>query len=135
MSRWAYPACKAFQDTSFHGSEQARQEMKEIMAQERAEELAAIYVLTRSGKILQPTGVESEEGDVQVAGGGQRSEQPSDAPPPGGGGVAVLPQALLWRRRRRQRQAQASLGLKPMLQVPGGGHMACHAGPHRKLAT
>ena len=32
MSRFAYPACKAFQDTSFHGSEEARLEMKKIIA-------------------------------------------------------------------------------------------------------
>ena len=37
LSRFAYPACKAFQDASFHGSAQARLEMKEIIAQELAE--------------------------------------------------------------------------------------------------
>ena len=37
LSRYAYPACQAFQDTSFHGSEAARQEMKQIIAQELAE--------------------------------------------------------------------------------------------------
>ena len=37
MSRYAYPACKAFQDASFHGSEQARWEMKKIVEEELAE--------------------------------------------------------------------------------------------------
>ena len=31
LSRFAYPACKAFQDSSFHGSEKAREEMKRII--------------------------------------------------------------------------------------------------------
>ena len=37
LSRFAYPACKAFQDTSFHGSEAARLEMKEIIEEELRE--------------------------------------------------------------------------------------------------
>ena len=30
LSRFAYPACKAFQDTSFHGGKAAREEMKKL---------------------------------------------------------------------------------------------------------
>ena len=37
LSRFAYPACKAFQDSSFHGSEEARQEMKKIIEEELEE--------------------------------------------------------------------------------------------------
>ena len=37
LSRYAYPACSAFQDTSFHGSSQAQEEMDEIIRQELAE--------------------------------------------------------------------------------------------------
>ena len=37
LSRYAYPASKAFQDTSFHGSEEARLEMKEIIEVELRE--------------------------------------------------------------------------------------------------
>ena len=37
MSRFAYPACKAFQDSSFHGSQAAREQMKEIIQQELEE--------------------------------------------------------------------------------------------------
>ena len=37
LSRYAYPACKAFQDASFHGSEEARREMEKIIADELAE--------------------------------------------------------------------------------------------------
>ena len=31
LSRFAYPACKAFQDVSFHGSAQASEEMKKSL--------------------------------------------------------------------------------------------------------
>ena len=37
LSRYAYPASKAFQDTSFHGSEASRQEMKKIIEEELEE--------------------------------------------------------------------------------------------------
>ena len=37
LSRFAYPASKAFQDTSFHGSEESRIEMKNIIEEELAE--------------------------------------------------------------------------------------------------
>ena len=37
LSRYAYPAAGAFQDTSFHGSEEARKEMKAIIEVERRE--------------------------------------------------------------------------------------------------
>ena len=37
LSRYAYPACKAFQDSSFHGNEEARKEMKAIIAEELRE--------------------------------------------------------------------------------------------------
>ena len=38
LSRWAYPASKAFTDTSIHGSEQDEEEMLAIMEEERREE-------------------------------------------------------------------------------------------------
>ena len=38
MSRFAYPACKAFQDTSIHGDEESRREMEELIREERMEE-------------------------------------------------------------------------------------------------
>ena len=37
LSRFAYPACKAFQDTSIHGSEDARREVEQLIAEELAE--------------------------------------------------------------------------------------------------
>jgi hypothetical protein len=37
LSRFAYPAAKAFQDTSFHGDEEARKAMKKIIAEELQE--------------------------------------------------------------------------------------------------
>ena len=41
MSRYAYPASKAFQDVSVHGSAEAAEEMKVIIAEERREERLA----------------------------------------------------------------------------------------------
>ena len=38
LSRWAYPASKAFADTSIHGSDADDKEMQAIIAQEREEE-------------------------------------------------------------------------------------------------
>ena len=38
LSRWAYPACKAFQDVSWHGSALSKQEMQEIIEEEKQEE-------------------------------------------------------------------------------------------------
>ena len=37
LSRFAYPASKAFQDSSFHGGEEAREEMRRIIEEELAE--------------------------------------------------------------------------------------------------
>ena len=47
LSRWAYPACKAFQDTSFHGSTEAQEQMREIEREEKADE-RQVEVVTRS---------------------------------------------------------------------------------------
>ena len=38
LSRWAYPASKAFRDISKHGSEKATEEMKKIIEEEKREE-------------------------------------------------------------------------------------------------
>jgi len=38
MSRWAYPACEAFQDVSKHGSAKAAKEVADLIAQEKHEE-------------------------------------------------------------------------------------------------
>jgi hypothetical protein len=38
LSRWAYPASQTFNDVSWHGSEEADNEMKEIMKTEKLEE-------------------------------------------------------------------------------------------------
>ena len=63
LSRFAYPACKAFQDTSVHGNEESREEMKRIIEEEREEErmmgeicdgenLGNIFPVTRSGRVV-----------------------------------------------------------------------------------
>ena len=53
MSRFAYPACKAWQDTSMHGSNESREEMKEIIATERDEEKSeAKSEHTTDGRII-----------------------------------------------------------------------------------
>ena len=52
LSRWAYPASKALQDVSFHGSEQDEKEMEKIIAKEIAEgqqcSVVTIKPITRS---------------------------------------------------------------------------------------
>jgi hypothetical protein len=45
LSRWAYPASKAFADTSIHGSDQDDAEMKAIIHEEQEEASAAVRVL------------------------------------------------------------------------------------------
>ena len=50
MSRFAYPACKAFQDSSFHGNEESREEMKRIIADEIAEGRMVGVITTKMGK-------------------------------------------------------------------------------------
>ena len=47
LSRFAYPACKAFQDASFHGSAAAREEMKAII-EEELREGRTVGMLTRT---------------------------------------------------------------------------------------
>ena len=51
LSRWAYPASKALQDVSFHGSEDDDREMKEIIAEEKAEgrQCSLVWVRPVSG--------------------------------------------------------------------------------------
>ena len=44
MSRYAYPASKAFQDVSFHGSAEAQAEMKAIIEQELSEGRMVIFI-------------------------------------------------------------------------------------------
>ena len=43
LSRWAYPASKAFQDISKHGCHKSKREMHDIIAEERELEKASIY--------------------------------------------------------------------------------------------
>ena len=55
LSRYAYPACKAFQDTSFHGSQAAREEMTEIIGEELEEDKMVAMVVRgkgESGKLI-----------------------------------------------------------------------------------
>ena len=61
LSRFAYPAAKAFQDTSFHGSEQARLEMKEIVEEEREEERQMVRPVTTRSRANQQDPEEEEE--------------------------------------------------------------------------
>ena len=43
LSRWAYPASKAFQDISKHGGHKSKHEMHDIIAEERKLQKASIY--------------------------------------------------------------------------------------------
>ncbi len=49
MSRFAYPACKAFQDVSVHGSAEARDDVKRIIAEELAE-ARTVGMIIRNGE-------------------------------------------------------------------------------------
>jgi hypothetical protein len=65
LSRFAYPACRAFQDTSFHGSAEARDQMKAIVREERLEEqevgsVKEVCPVIRAGA---RTGEDVESGD------------------------------------------------------------------------
>jgi len=44
LSRWAYPASKAFRETSKHGTDEERAEMEEIIRQEKAEEAECLWI-------------------------------------------------------------------------------------------
>lgn len=74
MSRWAYPACVDRDDVTIHGSARAKEEVKLMEEQERRHEkefdektvnipFIAVWVITRSGKVLEPEGEESSPGD------------------------------------------------------------------------
>ncbi len=49
MSRFAYPTCKAFQDVSVHGSAEARDDVKRIIAEELAE-TRTVGMIIRNGE-------------------------------------------------------------------------------------
>ena len=59
LSRYAYPAAKAFQDASFHGSLEAAQEMQQII-QEELEESKMIGQVTQ-GEPSSPTLIQNIE--------------------------------------------------------------------------
>ena len=44
LSRWAYPASQAYRDTNKHGSEEDREQMREMIEQERAEERECMVI-------------------------------------------------------------------------------------------
>ena len=54
LSRFAYPASKAFQDSSFHGSAEAQEEMKNIIEEELAEGrmVGVIYIPQRDMGVI-----------------------------------------------------------------------------------
>ena len=49
MSRFAYPACNAFQDVSAHGSAEARDDVKRIIAEELAEARTIGMIVRKDG--------------------------------------------------------------------------------------
>ena len=51
MSRFAYPACKAFQDNSFHGSVESHAEMKKIIEEELAESRSVGLICARPASL------------------------------------------------------------------------------------
>ena len=103
LSRWAYPASSAREDVSFHGSEEARNEVREMIRKEAelarmvgmirmvsptaavavvagqlpigAELAARVCVLTRSGQDSQASEEEGEGSQEQQAGPWLRSSR------------------------------------------------------------
>ena len=53
LSRWAYPASQAFRDVSKHGSALDDAEMKELIAQEKLEEMDCLVIKLREPKGIQ----------------------------------------------------------------------------------
>lgn len=64
MSRFAYPACKTFQDVSRHGSVNARLEMKEIIAEELREARTVAMITWEAS----PSDARRARGNMLVAG-------------------------------------------------------------------
>ncbi len=46
LSRWAYPAAKAFADTSIHGSDADAEEMEALFEEEKREEQSCAYQIS-----------------------------------------------------------------------------------------
>ena len=92
LSRWAYPASRAYADISKHGSEDDKRDMQAILEQERMEERQCEPVVSDGGgeRIVQLTLNPSPEAAALVAGvttrSGTRMVEPSanttSSPPP-----------------------------------------------------
>ena len=48
LSRWAYPASQAYRDVSKHGTQEDKEEMEEIMKQEKEEEAQCLKISSQS---------------------------------------------------------------------------------------
>ncbi len=48
LSRWAYPASRAFADVSVHGGEQDELDVEGLMAEERREEMGCVFSVDTS---------------------------------------------------------------------------------------
>ena len=69
LSRWAYPASQAFRDVSKHGSALDDAEMKELIAQEKLEEMECMVI-----KLREPKGIQGV-----VTRSGKNTAQPSES--------------------------------------------------------
>jgi hypothetical protein len=79
LSRWAYPASKAFRDLSKHGSEQDVEDVRKILAEE-ARDIAEQEKFKASQKEQHPPVAVSPGDDLHVARGGADSESSTSAP-------------------------------------------------------
>ena len=69
LSRWAYPASQALRDVSKHGSALDDAEMKELIAQEKLEEMECMVI-----KLREPKGIQGV-----VTRSGKNTAQPSES--------------------------------------------------------
>jgi hypothetical protein len=96
LSRWAYPACQAFRETSKHGTEQEKAEMEEIIRQEKVEESTCLWIRLRDP----PT-----ETNAWIRG---VNKKPAQSPPEGEGDNP--PHQYPFRHPRRYPQPEATSG-------------------------
>ena len=89
MSRWAYPASKAYADISIHGDAETDQEARKIIEEERLEDAqfpapgnsVSVSVVTRSGRILDPCATDSELPKIPSLSSGSQLNVTSAEPP------------------------------------------------------
>jgi len=124
LSRWAYPACQAFRETSKHGTEQERAEMEEIMRQEKIEESTCLWIRLRDPPMETNhwiRGVERKATQGSPDGEGETSDTP--------------PREYPFRHPRRYPQPMEPKGKMHHEAVGGEGNFSPKVGIEHHLPT